>query len=759
MLEPRRLAARNIAHFLAGQQQESVGQSVGLRIRNEVKVSSNTQLEIVTEGILTRLIQHDPELTDIDLIIFDEFHERSLAADTALALALETQMALREDLKILVMSATLDTQRYQQFLACPIVSCEGRSFPIEMVYTSLKDESKWLDSIAGLVIRALHEQHGSALVFLPGQREIYRVAQMLSAHKLSDTDVVTLFGGQDKQTQQVAIAPAKEGMRKVVLTTNVAETSLTIEGIRIVIDSGKRRAAQFNLKTGVTALTTQSISRSSAIQRAGRAGRIEPGIVYRLGSVEQFERRDGHDTPEILSSDITSLLLEAKVWGAEIRDLPLLDQPSNNQIEQATKLLKMLEVLDEDGKLTALGKKVHGFGTEPRLAHMLIKAQALETKLAGITTLACYFIALLESNITTTPELRVALLNQFERPHPAFTSQLTQWLKRLKLAKPVELATEYLGIVVTLAFPDRLAKRRGQGFILANGAGVNSHDNHWLGDDYIAISALGGHKGQHIFSATDVSIKQLNAVLPYLFSHYLVCEFDDKKGRFIHEERTVIGALIIDAVPSSKPIDVATRTKAWLALIEKQGFKLFHSYDEVLPLLNRLTLASRFNPAEFNKLDELSLLKEIAAWLTPFLHDCNQLTQLKKLDLKSALLSCLDWQQQQLLDQLLPSRIQVPSGSTIKVNYQLDGPAKLSVRMQEVYGLTETPKLCRGQLPLLMELLSPAQRPLQLTQDLAHFWKNSYKEVQKEMKGRYPKHFWPDDPAMSQATNKVKSRM
>ena len=759
MLEPRRLAARNIAQFLAKQQQEPVGQSVGLRIRNDVKVSNYTKLEIVTEGMLTRLIQTDPELTGVDLIIFDEFHERSLAADTALALALETQMALREDLKILVMSATLDTHRYQQFLGGPVVSCEGRSFPIDTVYEPLHDESKWVDAIAGLVVKALQEQHGSALVFLPGQREIHRVAQMLSAYKLSDTEIVTLFGDQDKHTQQAAIAPAKAGLRKVVLTTNVAETSLTIEGIRIVVDSGKRRAAQFNLRTGVTELSTVSISRSSAIQRAGRAGRVEPGVVYRLGSHEQFERRDSHDTPEVLSSDIASLLLEAKVWGTELVELPLLDQPSHGQIEQATQLLEMLEILDKNGKLTPLGNKVHSFGTEPRLAHMLIKAQALEAKLSGITTLACYFIALLESGVTSSPELRVALLNQLEQPHHAFTVQLNQWLKRLKLAKPLTLATEHLSIIVALAFPDRLAKRRGQGFILANGAGVNSHDSHWLSDDYIAIAALGGHKGQRIFSATDLSIKQLNDVLPYLFTHYSICEFDDKKGRFLHEDRTAIGELIIDAVPSSKEIDITTRTQAWLALIEKHGFVLFAQYDDVKPFLNRLSLASRFYPSEFNNLDELALFKEINKWLAPFLHDVKQLTQLKKLDLKSALISCLDWQQQQLLEQILPTRIQVPSGSNVKITYQLEGPAKVSVRMQEVYGLTETPKLCRGQLPLLMELLSPARRPLQLTQDLAHFWKNSYKEVQKEMKGRYPKHFWPDDPATSQATNKVKSRM
>ncbi|MBQ4851320.1 ATP-dependent helicase HrpB [Pseudoalteromonas sp. MMG012] len=759
MLEPRRLAARNIASFLASQQQESIGASIGLRIRNEVKVSADTRLEIVTEGVLTRRLQNDPELTGVDLVIFDEFHERSMAADTALALALETQAAFREDLKLLVMSATLDTHRYQAFLECPIVVCEGRSFPVDTIYTSLANETRWLDAVAPLIRQALQEQDGSVLVFLPGQKEITHVAQSLAGYELSDTEVAPLYGNQDKRLQQAAIAPAKAGYRKVVLTTNVAETSLTIEGIRVVIDSGKRKVAQFNLKSGVTELVTASISRSSAVQRAGRAGRIEAGVVYRLGSHEQFERREGHDTPEILSSDISGLLFEAKVWGSDIRALPLLDHPSEIQIQQATQLLKMLEILDNNEKLTTLGQKIHQFGTEPRLAHMLVKAQQLETEYSGISTLACYLVALIESRVTSSPELRVALQAQFERPTKLFSQQLMPWLKRLRLTKPRALATEHLDITIALAFPDRLAKRRGQGFVLANGAGVNSHESHWLGSDYIAIASLGGHKGQRIFNATDVSIEQLLQALPHLFTKQSVCEFDEKKERFLHEDRTLIGNLVIEATPSSQKIDVAARTQAWLMLIEKYGLKLFKDYDTVLPLLTRMALAQRYSPLEFVELDEQSLLDNIATWLAPYLSDIKQLPQLKKFALKEAILSKLDWQQQQRLDVLLPKKITVPSGSNITIDYQIDGPAKLSVRMQEVYGLVETPKLYNGQLPLLMELLSPARRPLQLTQDLRHFWQSSYKDVQKEMKGRYPKHFWPDDPANAQATNRVKSRM
>ncbi|CAH9052078.1 ATP-dependent RNA helicase HrpB [Pseudoalteromonas holothuriae] len=759
MLEPRRLAARNIANFLSIQQQEPLGQTIGLRIRNEVVVSSATRLEIVTEGVLTRMLQADPELSGVDLVIFDEFHERSLAADTALAFALETQSAFRDDLNILVMSATLDSERYQSFLHCPLVSSQGRSYPVSEIYQPLHDEGKWLEAMPSLVLNALEQQDGSALVFLPGQREINYLLGQLSEKVANDVDVVTLFGEQDKATQQTAIAPAQKGRRKVVLTTNVAETSLTIEGIRVVVDCGKRRAARFNLKTGVTELITLSISRSSAVQRAGRAGRIEPGVVFRLGSHAQFERRDKYDTAEILCSDIAPLVLEAKIWGTDITQLPLLDKPTPIAIKQAYGLLQMLEILDEDNRLTALGQKIHQFGTDPRLAHMLIKTQELEDQLPGISALGCYFIALLESRVKGPSELRLALQIQFEKPQKQFSEHLAIWLKRFKLNKPTELACEYLSIVVALAFPDRLAKRRGQGFLLANGAGVNSHESLWLDSDYIAVATLGGIKGQRIFSATELNMGLVQDMLPHLFSLQSVCEFDEKKGRFLHEERTLIGALIVHTQPSGKALNVQIRTQAWLNLLQKHGLEFFEQYPQTKQLLIRMTLAQQFYPQEFKQIDEASLLANLAQWLGPFLDNVKQFTELKKFDLANSLQTLLDWHLQQRLEHILPKRIDVPSGSSIKVEYQLEGPAKLSVRMQEVYGLTETPKLCNGQLPLLMELLSPARRPLQLTQDLAHFWQTSYKEVQKEMKGRYPKHFWPGDPANAQATNKVKSKM
>ncbi|WP_404338664.1 ATP-dependent helicase HrpB [Pseudoalteromonas mariniglutinosa] len=757
MLEPRRLAARNIAHYLASQQNEKVGQSIGLRIRGENQVSTQTRLEIVTEGILTRMLQSDPELSDIDLLIFDEFHERSIAADTALAFALESQAAFRDDLKILLMSATLDSERYQQFFNCPIIESLGRSYPIDEVYVPLKDETRWLNEIPTIIKQALNEQTGSALVFLPGQSEILRVQHALNDLP-SDCQLVSLFGEQDKAKQQAAIAPAEQGKRKVVLTTNVAETSLTIEGIRIVVDSGKRRAASFNLKTGVTELTTQSISRSSAVQRAGRAGRIEPGVVYRLGSKQTFERRNSHDTPEILATDISQLLLEAKLWGAEIEQLSLLDTPSTQQIAQATSLLQMLEALDQDGKLTQLGTELLSFGADIRLSHMLIKAQQLDATFPGIYILSAYLVALLESRVKHAVDLNLALHSQLIKPHALFKQQLRFWLTRLKLSEVSELNTGYLPLLVALAYPDRLAKMRGNGYLLANGAGAELSEEYWQNDDYLAIANMGGHKGGRIFAAVAFTPNDITEQLSHLFTEQTRCEFDERAGRFIHQDEIKLGAITVTSQPSKQPLDKSERAKAWLSLFKKHAFKLFNEQADSEQLLIRMCIASKLFPEQFPTITEAALVAN-NQWLALYLEDIKTLEQLKRFNYFTALQSCFNWQQQSALNQLLPLRLAVPSGSNIKIEYQLDGPAKLSVRMQEVYGMTSTPLLAQGKLALLMELLSPARRPLQLTQDLAHFWQTSYRDVQKEMKGRYPKHFWPDDPATSIATNKVKSKM
>ena len=650
MLEPRRLAARNIANYLAQCQNEKLGGSIGLRIRQEKFVSKNTKLEIVTEGMLTRMLQNDPELTDIDCIIFDEFHERSIAADTALAFALETQTAFRDNLKILLMSATLDADKIQAKFDCPVITSEGRSYPIEEVYHPLRNEQRWLDEIPTLIKKAINEQAGSCLVFLPGQREINRVAQQLLG--LSDNiHICPLYGDQTKKTQQTAITPAKTGERKIVLATNVAETSLTIEGIRIVIDSGKKRAAKFNLNTGVTELKTVNISISSAVQRAGRAGRIEPGVVYRLGSKETLNRRESHDIPDILSSDISPLLLETKQWGTDLNQLVLLDKPNLAQQQQANDLLFMLEAVDNQNKLTELGKQLLQLGTDIRWAHMLIKAKKLESQLAGIELLSIYLLALLESRVSQQAELTSALHAQLKSPHPVFTKQLQFWLKRLNHKPCSRLEISYLPLLVALAYPDRLGKRRGEGYLLANGAGVDYRNDQWINDEFIAIAELGGKQGTHIFSATAIDIHLLEEHLPHLFQHKQVCEFIEKNGRFSYEDRLMLNAIVVNKKPINTAIDEATRTTAWITLIEKKGFGLFNCFtnnlaekdnNDFIQLLIRMTLAHKHFRDEYPTMNEPYLLTTLDTWLAPFLNNINNLDQLRKVDLIAPLKNCFD---------------------------------------------------------------------------------------------------------------------
>jgi ATP-dependent helicase HrpB len=577
-----------------------------------------------------------------------------------------------------------------------------------------------------------------------------------------------LYGDQTKVVQQAAIAPSKDGQRKIVLATNVAETILTIEGIRIVVDSGKKRAANFNLNTGVTELKTVNISMSSAIQRAGRAGRIEPGVVYRLGSKETFNRREQHDIPDILSSDISQLLLETKQWGANLSELTFLDPPSGAQHQQGNDLLFMLEAVDEQNKLTSLGEKMLRLGTDIRWAHMLIKAKQLDSRLPGIEILSIYLLALLDSRVSKHAELSSGLQAQLHSPHPVFTKQLRYWLRRLDNRPCSQLPISFLPLLVALAYPDRLARRRGEGYILANGAGVDSRRDYWLNDEFIAIAELGGQQGKHIFSATAVDINQLEETLPYLFQQREVCEFNEKSGRFLYENRLMLNAIVVHKKTINSAIDEEIRTRAWIDLIQRNGFGLFLCFTNNLAeresndfsqLLIRMTLAHQNFPDEYPEISEAVLLTNLKTWLSPFLSEVKNLDQLKRTDLVEPLKCCFNWNLQTALDLLLPKRVRVPSGSNVRISYQLDGPAKLSVRMQEVYGLSSTPELCKGKVPLLIDLLSPARRSLQLTQDLEGFWKGSYRSIQKEMKGRYPRHFWPDNPEKAKATTKTKAKM
>ncbi|MFT4925804.1 MAG: ATP-dependent helicase HrpB [Phenylobacterium sp.] len=780
MLEPRRLAARSIAEYLAMQLGETVGQRVGYRVRQDVKVSAATVLEIVTEGILTRMIQSDPELSGIDLIIFDEFHERSIHADLALALSLDSQSALRDDLTLLLMSATLDSEYLSKMLDAPIITSEGRSYPVEMRYLPTKPE-QMVACIGSLITQLLDEESGSMLVFLPGAKEINQLAGVLAGQSLSNSvkgnvKVYPLYGDLAKKQQQAAIAPCVGGERKIVIATNIAETSLTIDGIRIVIDSGLKRHASFNPKNGITKLQTTAIAKSSAIQRAGRAGRLMPGIGYRLDSAEIFERRMDFDQPEILTSDLMPLVLEVANWGADIDDLLWVNAPPKHLVAQARQLLVQLEILeqqsDQQFKVTAVGHQVSALGCHPRIAHMLLKAKTLSTELeVPVDSLACYLAAIIEEadplpkgmrRDNSTIEARVRWMLAGKAPQ--VLQQARVWAKRINIRLKDSLPLEYCGVLLALAFPDRIAKSRGKGFQMSNGFGIVISDNDPLSFEPMLVVAdlIEFDSRVYVGMAATISEQQIESELPHLLTTQDFVGWDKKGEKLVAETQTTLGRIVLCSKPAKGGITNGQRVDAFIALIKVKGLDLLAWDDEAVLLRLRLNTAFDLLSASDNCWPDYSdeaLLGNLNDWLAPYLNNVRSLAELKKFDLKPALLSRLDWNTQQKLDNGFPERFKVPTGAHYKIEYRADQPPKLSVRIQEMFGLTETPMLANGRLPLVIELLSPARRPLQLTQDLAGFWQGSYEQVKKEMKGRYPRHYWPDDPAVAMPTNRVKKRM
>lgn len=769
MLEPRRLAARSIAHFIASQLGEPVGQTVGYRIRQEAKVSANTKLEIVTEGILTRLIQSDPELDGISLIIFDEFHERSIHADLALALSLEIQGALRDDLKLLIMSATLDSQYLADMLNAPVVTSEGRSYPVDVRYLPTKQDNM-VNQIGSLVVKLLTEETGSMLVFLPGAREINLVADFLTA-QVTDAaiSVYPLYGDLDKKAQQQAIAPCIGDERKVVLATNIAETSLTIDGIRLVVDSGLKRMAGFNPKNGVTRLQTANISKSSAIQRAGRAGRLMPGICYRLDSAELFERRREFDEPEILTADLMSLVLEVANWGADINELQWVSKPPAFLVEQAKALLIQLEILDEQLKMTALGHQINRLGCHPRIGHMLIKAKALGDSLeVPLAPLACYLAAIIEEadplpksmrrdNANIEARLRWVLSGK----HGQMKQQAKHWAKRIGVKLLDAVPMEYCGLLLALAYPDRIAKSRGQGFQLSNGFGVTIANNDPLSHEKMVVVAdlVEFNSRTFVGMAAVIDEQEITEYLPHLIEQQQFVGWDGKGERLIAQTQSKLGKIILSSKDVNSGITPEQRTQAFVDLIRNKGLSLLKWDDATQQLKMRLNTAYDLDPECWVDCSNQALLDSLEHWLAPFLNEVKSVAGLKGVDIRQALLSTLDWNLRQQLDKELPERFKVPTGNSHKIVYRDGQTPKLSVRIQEMFGLTQTPTLAGGKLPMVIELLSPAKRPLQLTQDLAGFWQGSYEQVKKEMKGRYPRHYWPDDPAIAMPTSRTKKRM
>ncbi|HHG3264474.1 TPA: ATP-dependent helicase HrpB [Vibrio parahaemolyticus] len=767
MLEPRRLAARNIARYLAEQLGEQVGQRVGYRVRGETKVSASTQLEIVTEGVMTRMIQNDPELDGVDLLIFDEFHERSIHADTALALSLEVQEALRDDLKLVVMSATLDQEALQSLLpeACYIES-EGRSFAVETRYAPLTANDHLLTVMAKNIESLMNKESGSLLAFLPGVAAIKQVQERLS-HLPDDVEVCPLYGQLSFTEQQKAISPAEKGKRKVVLATNIAETSLTIEGIRLVVDSGLERVARFDLKNGLTRLEQTRIAQSSAIQRAGRAGRIEEGICVRLYSESQLKQQPQVPQPEILHSDLASLVMELAFWGTtDIHELKWLDIPSAAALQQAKQLLFSLGLITEHGQLTAEGKLAHDLGVEPRAAAMLIKSQSHRDKMVNVALAAVALIEEPERNVTNIAH---SLHRWLSGSHP----KKSLLLKRAQsLAHKLdttfslrEVDEDVLPLVLSLAFPDRIAQQRTNQFgrfALANGHGAECRPDDMLGgcEYLVAIDLMRSHSNSsQIHLACELDVNILQTTFDSLFSTEEVVDWDEKKGRLVAEKQRKLGQLVIERVSLPNP-GKEKMTQALLTYVRRQGLSSLNWTPAAESLLERIRCAVDWLPEQaWPMFDEASLLDSLDEWLEPYMTSVASVKDLSKINLVEALNARLGWPLNQHLDEWLPEHYQLPTGTKKRIRYQHGHEPVLSVRMQEVFGESTSPTVAIGRKRLVLELLSPAQRPLQVTSDLAAFWNGSYKDVQKEMKGRYPKHVWPDDPANHVATTKTKRQL
>ncbi|ASM19876.1 ATP-dependent helicase HrpB [Serratia marcescens] len=757
MLEPRRLAAKNVAYRLAQQLGEEPGQTVGYRMRAESKSGPQTRLEVVTEGILTRMLQQDAELQGVSLVILDEFHERSLQADLALALLLDVQQGLRDDLKLLIMSATLDNARLSQLLPeAPVVVSEGRSFPVERLYQPLASHQRLEDGVAAAVKRLLAEQPGSLLLFLPGVAEINRVLERLTGEVASDTDLCPLYGALPLAQQQKAIQPAAPGRRKVVLATNIAETSLTIEGIRLVVDSGLERVARYDVRNGLTRLATQRISQASMVQRAGRAGRLEPGLCWHLFAKEQAERAAEHAEPDILQSDLTGFWLELLQWGChDPAQLTWLDAPPAAALTAARALLRRLGATDDGDKLTAPGRQMAALGCEPRLAAMLVAGATLSAD--GLAT-AALLAALLEEPPRGG---QMDIGYWLSRPQANWRQRAAQLAKRLP-QRVGQVDVELAPRLLAQAFTDRIAQRRGQDgrYLLANGLGAAMNQDEalsrapWL----IVPSLLQGHNSPdaRILLALPVDIEALAAQLPAMVMQRTAVEWDEEKGTLRAWKRQQIGRLTLRAQPLAKPADEELQ-QALLDWVRAQGLAVLNWEGAAEQLRVRLQCAQAWLPeAEWPAMDEEPLLAALEQWLLPSLNGVRDLRGLKQVNIAEALSRLLDWQQKQRLDNALPTHYTVPTGSRLPIRYEAGKPPALAVRLQEVFGEQRSPMLAEGRIPVVLELLSPAHRPLQITGDLAAFWQGAYREVQKEMKGRYPKHVWPDDPATAVPTRRTK---
>ncbi len=777
MLEPRRLAAMRAAQYMAQQLGEKVGERVGYRIRGESKTSACTKIEVVTEGILSRMIQSDPELSGVGLIIFDEFHERSLHADLGLALARDVQKNWRTDpendsLKLLVMSATLDGVAVSNLLEnAPVIDSEGRSFPVEVFYcgrdNSRTENAQLENQLTQVVLRAWREQSGDLLVFLPGQREIRRLQNMLADRdELRDAKIHLLYGEGSAAQQQAALQPDSSGARKIILSTSIAETSLTIDGVRVVIDAGLVRTVRFDPRRGMSGLVTVNVSQATATQRAGRAGRQQAGACYRLWSESQQQTLARFPVPEILQSDLMPLALELAVWGAQESDLAFLDPPPAAHLQQAREALQKSGALDSELRITPHGRAMAELPVHPRYAHMLLRAREHDCG-----ALACDVAALLEERDLLRGNDRDAdfharwlALKHGGAADAGARERVKQQASRLrqtlKIRDDSAQHDDELGLMLALCYPERVAKRRdarGERWQLANGTGATlPHGGALANSEWIAIADLDGEgREARIFLAATIDARDLQTFLPELF-------FDGEETLWSAQEEAVIARQVKrfgSIIFAEKPLP-ARGDKAVAALcngLRQLGWQALPLPEAVQQWLARVRwLCSSGLVKNFPDFGESALLQTLQQWLAPFLTQVSRCSQLAQVEWLQALQSRLDYAQQKQLDQLAPIFITAPTGTQIILDYSGEQPV-LAVRLQEMFGVQATPRIGNNSVPVLVHLLSPARQPLAVTQDLASFWQNAYRDVRKDMRGQYPKHYWPENPLEAEPTRRTKA--
>lgn len=762
LAEPRRLAARAAARRMADLIGEKVGETVGYRMRLDSKVSDKTRIVVVTEGVLSRMILDDPELCDVGAILFDEFHERSLDADFGLALTLDVINGLRPDLRLLVMSATLDGARVANVLqSAPVIESKGRSFPVEIIYQPRKTEQKLEDAVAKAVQYWLSNEDGSILVFLPGQNEIKRTASQL-ANNLGDNVILApLYGAMEGRDQDIAIRPPEPGKRKVVLATSIAESSLTIEGVRIVIDCGLSRVPIYDPVTGVTRLATVKASRASVDQRAGRAGRTTNGIAVRLWHMGQTASLPDYAQPEIFSADLANMVLDCAAFGiTNIDNLTFLDPPPKHHLQEATQLLKKLSALDEDGRITPLGNVMRQKALPVRLAAMLIKAETVdEAELAAELSVVLTERGLGGSDVDLEKRLEIFRKDQSERAYKArsLVRRLVNNVNfRANNLPPVSEAARLL----IHAWPDRVAKTRGNHgrFLTANGRGVIIDELSPLAKaTYLIVADMSGSAEQaRVLAAVEIDEETLRNVLQPEIKNNTELKFDPTTKSFRAREYQTLGALQLSEKTRSLPKGEEANC-AVIAAIREYGLELLPWTKQTRSLWRRLDWLHRGLGGAWPDVSEQALTEMLDEWLLPFLNGEAQLQSINEKIIHDGLISLVPFALQHDIDKKAPTHFIVPTGSHIAIDYEGEAP-HLSVRVQELFGLKTHPAIADGKIPLVLELLSPAHRPIQITRDLPGFWKGSWSDIRAEMRGRYPKHVWPEDPLEAEATRRAKPR-